>query len=124
MNSNINYFKNIQIHLIDINKEMTIAWEKFFSDIPNVKIHNIDLNSFLQSYPIEAIVSPANSFGIMSGGYDKAIIDCVGSEVMKDVQQSIKLKWFGEQPVGTSLTVPIRKYRITNDKNETKYTVL
>jgi O-acetyl-ADP-ribose deacetylase (regulator of RNase III) len=124
MNSNMNYFKNIQIHLIDINKEMTIAWEKFFSDIPNVKIHNIDLNSFLQSYPIEAIVSPANSFGIMSGGYDKAIIDCVGSEVMKDVQQAIKLKWFGEQPVGTSITVPIRKYRFTNDKNETKYTVL
>ena len=120
----MNYFKEIKIHLIDINKEMTDVWERFFSNISNVEIHNMDVGTFLNYYSIDAIVCPANSFGIMTGGFDKAIIDNAGKEVMTDVQMAIKLKWFGEQPVGTSLTVPIRKYRFINRNGDFQYPIL
>ena len=97
----------MKIYLLDINKEMTDAWQKYF-DLPNVEIVNEDFAVFIDNHPnIEAIVSPANSFGLMDGGYDKAIINYFGDELMKDVQKSIMFNWHGEQPVGTSMSVPI-----------------
>lgn len=99
----------MKIYLLDINKNMTDAWSKYFSDIEDVEIVNEDFATFMDKHSnIEAVVSPANSFGLMDGGYDKAITDYFGEGLMKDVQKSILLKWFGEQPVGTSMTVPIK----------------
>lgn len=97
----------MQIYLLDINKEMTDAWHKYF-DSSNVVIVNEDFKTFMDSHTyIEAIVSPANSFGLMDGGYDKAITNYFGKQLMKDVQDVIMRDWYGEQPVGTSITVPI-----------------
>lgn len=97
----------MQIYLLDINKGMTDAWHKYF-DSSNVVIVNEDFKTFMDSHTyIEAIVSPANSFGLMDGGYDKAITDYFGKQLMKDVQDTIMRDWCGEQPVGTSITVPI-----------------
>ncbi len=68
----------MQIYLLDINKEMTDAWHKCF-DSSNVEIVNEDFATFMSKHPnIEAIVSPANSFGLMDGGYDKAITNYFG----------------------------------------------
>ena len=98
----------MKIYLLDRNKEMTDAWYKYFKDIENVEIVYEDFATFMDKHlSIEAIVSPANSFGLMDGGYDKAITDYFGKELMKDVQKSILFNWRGEQPVGTSMTVPI-----------------
>lgn len=97
----------MQIYLLDINKEMTDAWHKYF-DASNIVIVNEDFATFMNKHPnIEAIVSPANSFGLMDGGYDKAITDYFGKQLMKDVQDVILRDWYGEQPVGTSMSVPI-----------------
>jgi len=97
----------MKIYLLDINKSMTDAWYKYF-DLPNVEIVNEDFATFMGKHPdIEAIVSPANSFGLMDGGYDKAITDYFGKQLMKDVQDVILMDWYGEQPVGTSISVPI-----------------
>ena len=121
----MNKLKDIQIHLIDINQNMTNIWENFFKNIPNVYIHNTDLHTFLnQNQNIEAIVSPANSFGLMDGGYDKAIIDYFGKGLMEDVQKSILLKWYGEQPICTSITVPITNRTIVDNIGNRKYAVL
>ena len=54
---------------------------------------------------IECIVSPANSYGIMNGGYDAAISNYLGWDFQIIVQQYIKDKYYGEQPVGTSFIV-------------------
>lgn len=98
----------MKIYLLDIKKEMTDAWNKYFRDVNDVKIVHNDFTKFMsENTNIEAIVSPANSFGLMHGGYDKAIIDYFGTELMKDVQEKIIKRWCGEQPVGTSMTVPI-----------------
>ncbi len=105
----------MKIYLLDINKNMTDEWERYFHPLKNIEIINEDFVTFMDKHPnIEAIVSPANSFGLMDGGYDKAITDYFGEELMRDVQKVIISDWFGEQPVGTSITVPIYKRRIIN----------
>lgn len=53
----------------------------------------------------DCIVSPANSFGIMDGGFDKALIEYFGNSLMERVQNKIKDEYAGEQPVGTCLIV-------------------
>ena len=114
----------MKIYLLDINKNMTDAWEKLFHPLKDVEIINEDFVSFMDKHPnIEAVVSPANSFGLMDGGYDKAITDYFGESLMKDVQKSILLKWYGEQPVGTSMTVPIYNRKFTTILG-TRYCVL
>lgn len=110
----------MQIYLLDINKEMTDAWYKYF-DSSNVVIVNEDFKTFMDSHTyIEAIVSPANSFGLMDGGYDKAITDYFGKRLMKDVQDAIMKDWYGEQPVGTSITVPIMQRLIYKQIDDEK----
>lgn len=113
-----NLEKIMKIYLLDINKNMTDAWYKYFvsyREMGEIEIVNDDFASFMNTHPnIEAIVSPANSFGLMDGGYDKAITDYFGKELMEDVKKVIMEEWFGEQPVGTSITIPIYSKRIIN----------
>lgn len=56
--------------------------------------------------PADAIVSPANSFGIMDGGLDLAIRDELGFSVQDRVQAVIVEKYHGELPVGCAEIVP------------------
>src|SRR5262245_41803895 len=51
------------------------------------------------------MVSPANSFGMMDGGIDAAIIRFFGNDLMNRVHEHILNEFFGEQPVGTSIIV-------------------
>ncbi len=107
----------IQIYLLDINQGMCEAWNKYFLDIQNISVVNDEFRAFVfnNTDNIQAIVSPANSFGIMSGGYDKAIIDYFGPELMEAVQKYIISNYYGEQPVGTAFTIQIpnnQKYLI------------
>ena len=108
----------MKIYLLDINKDMTDAWHKYFDsyrEVNDIKIVNDDFATFMDKHQnIEAIVSPANSFGLMDGGYDKAITEYFGKELMEDVKKTIMEEWFGEQPVGTSITIPIYSKRIIN----------
>lgn len=104
----------MKIYLLDRNKGMTDAWAKCFNDLENVEIVNDDFAHFMDEHPeIDCVVSPANSFGLMDGGYDKAITDYFGTQLMKDVQDTIIDEWYGEQPVGSSFYI-----RIRNENNE------
>jgi O-acetyl-ADP-ribose deacetylase (regulator of RNase III) len=60
----------------------------------------------------QAIVSPANSFGDMSGGIDKAIDDFHGGEAQGRVMAAIREQFLGELPVGAALIVelPARRF--------------
>lgn len=94
--------------LLDVNPAMTMSWKKYFS-AEGVKVVTSDLGEFMEKHgnEVDAIVSPANSFGIMDGGYDKAIIEIFGRELQSLVQEKIRRKYYGEQPVGTALSVEI-----------------
>lgn len=103
----------MKIYLLDINKNMTDAWQQYFKGIENVEIVNAYFQDFMQEHPeVVGIVSPANSFGLMDGGYDKAIIDYLGPNAQTNVLTVLDAVYKGYQPVGTCLAVPFGNYVI------------
>ena len=63
-----------KLYLIDSKPELCDKWRQVFSSYPEVEVLTGDY--FQQS--ADAIVSPANSFGIMDGGLDLAIRNELG----------------------------------------------
>ena len=95
----------MNIYLISIDKEMVDAWEKYFGNASDVRILHENFGYFMQSNKVDCVVSPANSFGLMDGGYDAAITRWFGYELQKNVQRYIAENFFGEQPVGSSFII-------------------
>ncbi|KAF3884137.1 MULTISPECIES: macro domain-containing protein [Nostocales] len=81
---------------------LAAAFQEHFYYFPNVEIVN-DYFEWLADF--DCLVSPGNSFGMMDGGIDAAIINFFGSSLMERVQQRILTDYLGEQPVGTSMIV-------------------
>lgn len=75
------------------------AWKRDFSSLPDVKI----ISGSIFDTKVDAIVSPANSFGIMDGGLDGKIRDRFGFQVENNIRKIIQTDFFGELPVGSSL---------------------
>src|SRR5262245_3335886 len=86
----------MQIVLIDRSVSLVAAWERAFEDCEEVECVHGDFFS----RPADAMVSPANSFGIMDGGLDRAIRDCLGFGVERRAQERIVERHHGELPVG------------------------
>lgn len=84
------------IYLIDNSPKLVEAWGTAFAKIPGV----ISLAGDYFQQPADAIVSPANSFGIMDGGLDLAIRDQLGYGVQGKIQKVILEKHHGELPIG------------------------
>mgnify|MGYP002626326878 CR=1 FL=1 len=97
----------MKIYLLDKNSKMTKSWKFYFTGCNDVEVVNMYLHDFLSKYDVECIVSPANSYGIMDGGYDYAISEYFGWELSKKVQKKILDECFGEQLVGTSIILDI-----------------
>lgn len=102
----------MDIYLLDHNKKITDAWEEAFIPLAdyesNLFIVNDTLNDFLTNHPnIDGIVSPANSFGIMDGGYDKAIINIFGDGLQRKVRETLYWEFGGYQTPGTCFPIPI-----------------
>lgn len=91
-----------KIFLIDRAQLLVDRWREQFSDCPAVEAIAGD---YFQR-PAHAIVSPANSFGIMDGGLDLAIRDQLGFSVQTRIQEAIVEKYHGELPVGCAEIVP------------------
>ena len=105
---NYNPLTDMKIYLLDINEQIVDALKKEFKTYSGVQIIKDDFAHFMDAHKdIECIVSPANAFGYMDGGYDKAITDYFGKELEQEVQRFINKHLFGEQPVATSLMVDI-----------------
>jgi len=89
--------------LIDSKQALCSKWEQVFSDYPEVEVITGDY--FQQS--ADAIVSPANSYGIMDGGLDRAIRNELGFQVEADIQEVILNKYHGEMPIGSAEIINI-----------------
>ena len=87
-----------KLYLIDSKPELCEKWRQVFSSYPEVEVLSGDY--FQQS--ADAIVSPANSFGIMDGGLDLAIRNELGFQVESDIQEVILNKYHGEMPIGSA----------------------
>lgn len=92
----------MKLILCDTNERLCEAWDKVFAGESDVEVLH---SRFEDVVEYDAIVSPGNSFGLMDGGIDAAIIDYFGYGLMKRVQNEIMALYFGEQPVGTCLLV-------------------
>jgi len=92
------------LHLILVDPEPGLcrAFQKAFPGLPNVEV----VQGYFERLPaFDCMVSAANSFGIMDGGVDAAIINFFGDHLMARVQQRILAEYLGEQPVGTSFII-------------------
>jgi O-acetyl-ADP-ribose deacetylase (regulator of RNase III) len=87
-----------RIYLIDRSQLLVDRWKEQFSDCPAVEAVAGDYFH----RPADALVSPANSFGIMDGGLDLAIRDQLGFSVERKIQEVIDEQYHGELPVGSA----------------------
>jgi O-acetyl-ADP-ribose deacetylase (regulator of RNase III) len=101
--------KEMKIYLLSMNRAATSNWHKHFANEPNVKVVCSDFIQFMKSTSVECVVSPANSFGLMDGGYDEAITAWFGDQLQERVQQYIIDELRGEQIVGTSFIIDAGK---------------
>lgn len=101
--------KNINYILMATSEYMAQCFENSFRDFDNVKVYR---GVFEQLSNIDCIVSPANSFGLMDGGMDLALINYFGDQLQKRVQQYIIDEFYGEQPVGTSFIIETNNNKI------------
>jgi len=92
----------LRLILVAPDSLLAAAFKSHFNYLPDVEI----VNDYFEWLPIfDCLVSPANSFGMMDGGMDAAIIKFFGSSLMERVQERILTNYLGEQPVGTSMIV-------------------
>lgn len=96
----------MKIILLDRNIRMCEAWNKYFKGFSDVEVvyDNIE---YYDISTVDCLVSPANSYGIMNGGYDLALTRMFGNELQLKVQEYIINNLYGEQPVGSSIIVDI-----------------
>ncbi len=73
-----------------------------FERIPNVSVVH---GRFQDVDEFDCVVSPANSYGLMDGGFDAHLVHFFGLQLMERVQQHIIDHYAGSQPVGTSFLV-------------------
>ena len=98
----------MKIVLAAIEHDLADAWEQHCGDLPNVTVHRgsiLDLR-------VDAVVSPANSFGFMDGGIDHLYSDCFGWDVQRRLQDIIRARHHGQLQVGVADIVETRHPRI------------
>lgn len=100
--------QKMMLDLVTNSAGMAEAWEDAFRGYKGVTAHCCDFRAFIGQHPeVDAVVSPANSYGLMDGNYDRAITEEFGLELAEQVRAVIMERFCGEQPVGTSFSVPI-----------------
>lgn len=88
----------MKIILAAVEDDLADAWERHCGDLPDVSVHR---GSILE-LSVDAVVSPANSFGFMDGGIDHLYSHHFGWEVQDRLQELIRTRHHGELLVGTA----------------------
>ena len=91
----------MEITLVDRDGALARAWRSVFAEVEDVTV--VEGDYFDQ--PADAMVSPANSFGIMDGGLDVAIRDQLGLGLQTKLQRAIVDNHHGELPIGCAQVV-------------------
>jgi O-acetyl-ADP-ribose deacetylase (regulator of RNase III) len=98
----------MNIVLSAVESDLADAWDRHCGDLPNVTIHRgsiLDLS-------VDAVVSPANSFGFMDGGIDHLYSSHFGWQVQDRLQELIRQRHHGELLVGAAEIVETDNLRI------------
>src|SRR5690349_14306206 len=94
---------DLRLGWCDHNTDMTNALLRSFFGLDAVEI----LQGDLLETEADAIVSPANSFGDMSGEVDKRIDDFFKGAAQAAIIKRIQEEYWGELPVGMAILVPM-----------------
>jgi len=86
----------LTFHLVDLNPEVVKAWQQFFSRGGRAEISEGDV----MALDMTAIVTPANSFGIMEGGLGDVLNKASQGKLETRIRKMIQDKHAGEMPVG------------------------
>jgi O-acetyl-ADP-ribose deacetylase (regulator of RNase III) len=92
----------MKLILCDPNLHLCNYWKADFKEYADVEIVH---GAFERLPEFNCMVSAANSFGLMDGGVDYAIIRFFGVDLEYRVRRRIIEDYLGEQPVGTSIIV-------------------
>ena len=91
-----------KIYLIDLDDKLVDEWKHQFKPYtPVIEAQSCDYFD----RPADCMVSPANSFGYMDGGLDKAITYELGQQVQSNLQTAIVQQHHGELPIGSAVIV-------------------
>jgi len=99
----------MQIYLRDRNTQLTQCWEQVFANVDDVHVSCGDIFDDGEHMNVDAIVSPANSFGFMDGGIDYVYSEFFGWKMQDHLQRVLWQKHHGELLVGQAVVIDIRE---------------
>ncbi|MBI2483338.1 macro domain-containing protein [Candidatus Uhrbacteria bacterium] len=91
------------VAFVDFQGPLCAAWRQQCAALPaSVEV----VHGTILMGDWDAVVSPANSFGFMDGGIDRAYTAHFGPQVQERLQESIRTQHYGELLVGAAAIVP------------------
>ena len=78
----------MKIYLLERSERKAQALREAFAK-EDVEVVCDEFENFMRTHEVECVVSPANAFGLMDGGYDAAITAGFGEQLPKRVQRYI-----------------------------------
>jgi hypothetical protein len=90
-----------QIVLCALDEQMALAWRGVADGRSRIRVYQ---GSILET-GVDAVVSPANSFGLMRGGID-AVYSMAWPSIEQRVRSAVLAFHGGELPVGSAVVVP------------------
>ena len=94
------------------NPSIELAWREALGDVPALHPLCEILTGNITELAVDAVVSPANSFGFMDGGIDLHYSTVFGWHVQERLQAFIKTMAVQELPVGEAVAVETGHGRI------------
>jgi O-acetyl-ADP-ribose deacetylase (regulator of RNase III) len=94
---------SLRLSLGDLDPAVAEALATAFQGVDSVEV----VEGNLLHLEFDAVVSPANSFGDMGGGIDKAIDDRHRGAAQDAAMKAIREHFFGELPVGIAIIVEV-----------------
>jgi O-acetyl-ADP-ribose deacetylase (regulator of RNase III) len=98
----------MRLHLIDTDAGVVAALRDAFRSFPEVEIALGNILTVARN----TVVSPANSYGFMDCGIDRAYLDFFGPAIQARVQEALAQRPEGYLPVGASLVIRTGHVRI------------
>lgn len=95
----------MKIIFVDKLKPLVDAWNIAFADVNSTEHEVQVVHGSIFDHEVDAIVSPANSYGFMDGGLDYHISENIGWDVQKNLQEYIKHNTPGELIVGQAVAI-------------------
>lgn len=98
----------MKIYLRDRSQELVNAWTEEFQNFPDIVPSCGDIFEEGPWLDVDAIVSPANSFGFMNGGIDFVYSEYFGLGAVNKLQEYLWEEHQGELLVGQAVVIDMR----------------